>query len=54
MAREQGDDGTFVILSSRTKNKRPHVVPLPALARAIIASVKAGREPGGLRIHDQW
>jgi hypothetical protein len=47
MGREQGDDGTFVIPSSRTKNKRPHVVPLPALARAIIASVKPVASPVG-------
>ena len=44
---ELGDDGTFVIPSSRTKNKRPHVVPLPALARAIIASVKPVASPVG-------
>ena len=39
--------GTFVIPSSRTKNKRPHVVPLPALARAIIASAKPVASPVG-------
>jgi integrase len=44
---ELGDDGTFVIPSSRTKNKRPHVVPLPQLARAIIASVKPVASPAG-------
>jgi integrase len=43
----RGDDGTFVIPSSRTKNKRPHVVPLPALARGIIASVKLVEGPEG-------
>jgi integrase len=44
---ELGDDGTFVIPSSRTKNKRPHVVPLPPLARTIIASVKPVASPVG-------
>jgi hypothetical protein len=43
---ELGDDGTFVIPSSRTKNKRPHVVPLP-LARTIIASVNPVASPVG-------
>jgi len=38
---ELSDDGaTWTIPSSRTKNKRAHVVPLPPLARAIIAGVK--------------
>jgi integrase len=44
---ELSDDGTFVIPSSRTKNKRPHVVPLPPLARTIIASAKQVASPGG-------
>jgi integrase len=47
------DDGTFVIPSSRTKNKRPHVVPLPAPARGIIASVKLFEGPERSSIHDQ-
>jgi integrase len=44
---ELGDDSTFVIPSSRTKNKRSHVVPLPPLVRAIIASVKSVASPAG-------
>ena len=44
---ELGDDGTWTIPSSRTKNKRVHVVPLSPLARSIIASVKPVASPAG-------
>jgi integrase len=38
---ELSEDGTvWNIPGERTKNKRPHVVPLPVLVREIIASVK--------------
>jgi integrase len=37
---ELSDDGaTWHIPGARTKNKRPHIVPLPSLARDLIASV---------------
>jgi integrase len=34
-----GDRGTWTIPGKRTKNNRTHVVPLPSIARALIASV---------------
>ena len=36
---ELHDDGSWRLPGTRTKNRRPHVVPLPALAQAIIAAV---------------
>jgi integrase len=36
---ELGDDGTWTIPGTRTKNHRPHVVPLSPLMREIIATV---------------
>ena len=36
---EVRDDGTWLIPSSRTKNRRPHIVPLPPLARDLLTSV---------------
>jgi integrase len=43
MVREElRDDGTWHLPGSRTKNKRPHVVPLPPLARDLIASMPDG------------
>jgi integrase len=33
-------DGTITIPASRSKNKKPHVIPLPPLARDILRSVK--------------
>jgi integrase len=43
-ATELQDDGTWHLPGSRTKNKRAHMVPLPPLAREIIAKVR--RKPG--------
>ena len=41
MVREElHDDGTWRLPGSRTKNKRGHIVPLPPLARDLIASVQ--------------
>jgi integrase len=42
---ELSDDGaTWTIPGARTKNKKPHVVPLPPLAQSIIAEIEpAGR-----------
>lgn len=37
---ELQDDGTWHLPGARTKNKRPHVVPLPQLAATIIAKVR--------------
>ena len=34
-------DGSVTIPASRSKNKKPHVVPLPPLAREILRSVRA-------------
>jgi len=36
---ELRDDGTWQLPSERTKNKRPHSVPLPPLARELIAGM---------------
>jgi integrase len=36
---ELGDDGVWSIPGARTKNKRPHIIPLPPLARDILASL---------------
>ena len=36
---ELRDDGTWLIPSSRTKNRRQHLVPLPPLARDLLTSV---------------
>jgi integrase len=41
---ELHDDGTWHLSGSRTKNGRPHVVPLPLLARQLIASVEGEQE----------
>jgi integrase len=38
------DHATWSLPSSRTKNKRPHVVPLPPLARSLIAAVPGQRD----------
>jgi integrase len=37
---ELSEDGTWTIPGERTKNHRTHVVPLPPLARDILASIK--------------
>jgi integrase len=37
---ELSEDGTWTIPGERTKNHRTHIVPLPPLARDILASVK--------------
>ena len=39
---ELRDDGTWHLPGERTKNRRAHVVPLPPLARSIIAAMPAG------------
>lgn len=39
MRRDELDDATWTIPGSRTKNHKTHVVPLPPLARDILASV---------------
>jgi len=36
---ELGDGGTWTIPGARTKNHRPHAVPLPLLALDILAAV---------------
>jgi integrase len=36
---ELNDDGVWSISGARTKNKRPHIVPLPPLARDILEHV---------------
>jgi integrase len=36
---ELHDDGTWHLPGSRTKNKKPHIVPLPPLARELIAGI---------------
>jgi integrase len=36
---ELSDDGTWILPSSRSKNRRSHTVPLPLQARSIIAAV---------------
>jgi integrase len=41
------DRATWTIPSSRTKNKRAHVVPLPPLAREILASIRPIANPAG-------
>ena len=44
MRREElRDDGTWHLPGSRTKNRLSHLVPLPALARSIIAGMPAGQ-----------
>jgi integrase len=43
---ELGDEGIWSIPSERTKNKRPHIVPLPPLARDLLAGLP--RIEGGL------
>lgn len=44
MRREElRDDGTWHLPGSRTKNRLSHLVPLPALARLIIAGMPAGQ-----------
>jgi integrase len=43
MATELQDDGTWHLPGARTKNKRAHMVPLPPLAREIIANVNRKR-----------
>jgi integrase len=45
---ELAEDGTWHIPGHRTKNHRPHVVPLPPLAREIIAGVKSKPGKAGL------
>jgi integrase len=43
MTREElHDDGMWHLAGSRTKNKKPHVVPLPPLARDLITSMPSG------------
>jgi integrase len=43
MTREElHDDGMWHLAGSRTKNKKPHVVPLPPLARDLIMSMPNG------------
>jgi integrase len=37
---ELNDDGTWLIPGERTKNHRPHLVPLSPLARSLLASAK--------------
>jgi integrase len=39
---ELHDDGSWHLPGARTKNRKPHVVPLPALARTIIDAVPPG------------
>ena len=41
------DNSVWTIPASRTKNKREHIVPLPPLARDIIAEVKQIKGQGG-------
>ena len=39
---ELHDDGMWHLPGARTKNRKPHVVPLPALAQTIVAAVPPG------------
>lgn len=41
---EISDDGMITIPASRSKNKKPHIIPLPQLARDILSSVKTDGE----------
>ena len=50
---ELSEDGTtWSIPGKRTKNGRPHVVPLPPLARAVLATVKPIAGKAGLGVLD--